>query len=105
MMLFTCMRTITFIAISVCLLLISSCKKCIECHNVCYDCGPTANIVCSDIATTQAQFNALIESIESTGRTCTVTTSTKSFDVCDKPSTVKNFQDYYEEQLYKCEDK
>ena len=83
----------------------SGCKKCIECKNVCYDCGPTANILCSSDFPSQAAFDALIVSVESTGRTCNITTSTKNFDVCDKPSTVKNFQDYYEALLYKCEAK
>ena len=94
-------RTITIFAVFI--LSVSSCQKCITCKNVCYDCGPSANILCSSDFPTQAAFDALLVSVQSTGRTCTQTTSTKNFDVCDDKKTVKNFQDYYEQLLYKCE--
>jgi hypothetical protein len=93
----------TFFAIII--LSISSCQKCITCKNVCYDCGPSSNILCSSNFPTQAAFDALLVSVESTGRTCIQTTSTESFDVCDDKKTVKNFQDYYEQSLYRCESK
>lgn len=83
----------------------SSCKKCIVCKNVCYDCGPSTNILCSSDFPSQAAFNALIQSVESTGRTCNLTTSSKNLEICDNKQTVKNFQDYYESLLYKCENK
>ncbi len=84
---------------------LSGCKKCIVCKNVCYDCGPSANILCSSDFPSQPAFDALLASVRSTGLTCNQTTSSKNFDVCDDKKTVKNFQDYYEQLLYKCEDK
>ncbi len=87
------------------ILSISSCQKCVTCKNVCYDCGPSTNILCSSDFPTQAAFDALVASVRSTGRTCTLTSSTKSFDVCDDKKTINNFQDYYEQLLYKCESK
>lgn len=83
-------------------LVLASCRKCIECRNICYDCGPNTNVICSDAATTQAQFNALIQAIESTGKTCTLTSSTKIQRFCDKKSTLDNIKRAYEDDLYEC---
>jgi hypothetical protein len=82
----------------------TSCKKCIVCSNVCYQCTNAGKTCSTDFPTIQA-FDTILSSIEYMGDTCTLIQSTASYDICDRAETTKNFQTFFENTGYVCVNK
>jgi hypothetical protein len=84
------------------LLTVSSCKECITCSNVCYECTQHNGLICNTDLSSPDNLEVILQALTSSGSICSKVSPTESDELCNNKRGLQQVIEIYENQGYEC---